>query len=80
MCKGGEVIEESSKVNLALKDLLEEGQKLDPKDTGATTLWADDVAEIVAVGYEPEYVSGFKSKPTHKEKLEYLGSELLWDG
>ena len=67
-----------SAVNLALANLLDEGRLLDPNDTDATTKWAEEVAEIVAFGYEPEYVSGFNSKPTHEEKLEYLGSELLW--
>ena len=70
-------MEKSGMVNLALANLLDEGRKLDPKDTGATTMWAEDVAEIVAVGYMPKDVSGFNSKPTHEEKLEYLGSELL---
>ena len=68
----------SSAVNLALANLLDEGRNLDPNDTDATTKWAEDVAEIVAVGYTPKDVSGFNSKPTHEEKLEYLGSELLW--
>jgi len=73
----GEVMEKDNIVKFALANLLDEGLRLDPNDTDATTKWAEDVAEIVAVGYTPEDVSGFNSKPTHEEKLEYLGSELL---
>ena len=71
-------MEKGSAVNLALANLLDEGRGLDPNDTDATTKWAEDVAELVAVGYTPEEVSGFNSKPTHEEKLEYLASDLLW--
>ena len=71
-------MEKGSMVNLALANLLGEGRMLDPNDTDATTKWAEDVAEIVAVEYTPEDVSGFNSKPTHEEKLEYLGFDLLW--
>ena len=70
-------MEKGGAVNLALLNLLDEGRILDPNDTDATTKWAEDVAEIVSVGYEAEYVSRFNSKPTHEEKLEYLGSEPL---
>ncbi len=72
-------MEKGSMVNLALANLLGEGRMLDPNDTDATTKWAEDVAEIVVVGYTPEDVSGFNSKPTHEEKLKYLGSEDLWE-
>ncbi len=65
-------------VNLALANLLGEGRMLDPNDTDATTKWAEDVAELVADGYTPEHVSVFNSKPTHEEKLDYLGLDLLW--
>ncbi len=71
-------MEKDSAVNLALANLLDEGRGLDSNDTDATTKWAEDVTEIAAVGYTPEHVSGFNSKPTHKEKLEYLASELLF--
>ena len=71
-------MEKDGQVNLALANLLGEGRMLDPNDKGATTMWAEDVAAILAVGYEPEDVSGFNSKPTHEEKLEYLASDLLW--
>ena len=70
-------MEKDGAVYLALENLLDEGRLLDPNDTDATTKWAEDVAEIMSVEYEPEYVSGFNSKPTHEEKLEYLESELL---
>lgn len=71
-------MEKDSLVNLALANRLGEGRMLDPNDTDATTKWAEDVAELVAVGYTPEDVSGFNSKPTHEEKLEYLAFDLLW--
>ena len=70
-------MEKDGAVYLTLANLLDEGRLLDPNDTDATTKWAEDVAEIMSVEYETEYVSGFNSKPTHQEKLEYLGSELL---
>ena len=37
-------MEKSGMVNLALANLLDEGRKLDPKDTGATTMWAAAVS------------------------------------
>ena len=71
-------MEKGSMVNLALANLLGEGRLLDPNDTDATTKWEEEVAEVVAVGYTPEDVSGFNSMPTHEEKLEYLAFDLLW--
>ena len=71
-------MQKSSAVNLLLADLYEKGKVLDGKDKAAAVAWAIEVKKIVDTGYPPENLEAFRSKMSHREKLEYLGSELLW--
>ena len=70
-------MQKSSAVNLQLAELYERGKDLDPKNKKTTMEWAIEVGRIVEAGYTSEQLEAFRSKMTHREKLEYLGSELL---
>ena len=71
-------MQKSSAVNLLLANLYEKGKALVGKDKDATMEWAIEVEQIVEKGYPSENLEAFRSKMTHRKKLEYLGSELLW--
>ena len=65
----------SSVTNITLGRMYKNGKIL---EEGVTQeYWADQVVQVASKEYNQKTLGEFKSKPTHNDKVNYLGKEML---